>query len=64
MRSLSFVYFRALLLCLFLYGVAGCSQKEREDAAENTKNAVQKAYDKTTGVLKDVAEGINDAVYK
>lgn len=64
MRSLPFVYCSALLLCLCVCGLAGCSQKDKEKAVENTKNAVQKAYDKTTQVLKDVAEGINDAVYK
>lgn len=64
MRSLPLVYRSALLLCFYVCGLAGCSQKDKEEAVENTQNAVQKAYDKTTQVLKSVAEGINDAVYK
>lgn len=64
MRSLPLVYYSVLLSCLCVGGLAGCSQKDKEEAVENTRNAVQKAYDKTTQVLKDVAEGINDAVYK
>ncbi len=64
MKSLGLTYCGALLLCLCVYGLAGCSQKDKKETVENTQNAVQKAYDKTTQVLKNVAEGINDAVYK
>lgn len=53
-----------LVLCLCVWFGLGCSKKDNEEAVENTKNAIQTAYDKITGMLKDVAEGINDAVYK
>lgn len=53
-----------LVLCLCVCLGLGCSKKDNEKAAQNTENAVRKAYDKITGVLKDVVEGINDAVYK
>lgn len=64
MRSPPLFYYSTLLLCLCVCGLAGCSQKDKGEAVENTESAVQKAYDKTRQVLKNVAEGINDAVYK
>ncbi len=64
MKTSEFIYCNTLLLFFCVCGAVGCSQKEKDEAVENTTNAIQKAYDKTTQALKNVAEGINDAVYK
>lgn len=40
-----------------------CTQKEQEQARDNTSNAVNDAAKAVTGFLRDVADGINDAVY-
>ena len=63
MKSLLLIYSSVLLLCLCICLGSGCKQK-KEEVAQDSQNAVQKAYDKTTGVLRNVVEGINNAVYK
>ena len=51
----------SLIGCLAL---SGCSEEKTPPVVKDTGNAVEKAYDKTTGALREVAEGVNDAVYK
>ena len=54
----------ALALCLCLGLCTGCSDKNKtEDNIERAGHSVQKAYDSTTNVIKDVVEEVNDAVY-
>jgi hypothetical protein len=63
-----FMFFRAALaivvmsLCLGLF--LACSDDERtKQHFERAGNSIEKAYDTTTNAIKDVVEGVNEAVY-
>ena len=59
---------RVIVLAMALWALiavtSSCTKKDVEEAAEDSANAVEKAYDKTTGVMKNAVEGVNKAVYQ
>ena len=50
-----------LLGCLLL---SSCTEKKQPQEIKDTQTAVGKVYDTTTNTLREVVEGVNNAVYK
>ena len=50
-----------VLACVLL---CGCSKEDTPPEVKDAGTAVEKAYDTTTGALRNVVEDVNDAVYK
>jgi len=59
--------FSLAVFCAGLLFCQGCSKEEKPRIKEDIKdaeNSIEKAYDRTTDAMRDVVDGINDAVYK
>jgi len=55
---------RRLLLVVACVLCCGCSKENTPPELQDTGSAVNKAYDTTTGALRNVVEDVNHAVYK
>ncbi len=58
------IYFLGIAACALALSSVGCSQRETTRARKDTGHAVNEVVDATRGALKQVSEGINNAVYK
>ena len=56
-------FFILAAVCVLALVSVGCTKKEQQRAQERTSDAVNDAFDATTDVLRNVASGVNNAVY-
>ena len=58
---------KALLMmvavCALVLSSIQCKKEEQQRAKDRTENTLNNAFDATTDVLRNVASGINNAVY-
>jgi len=53
-----------IALGVVVFTLAQCTKQEQQNTQKRTTDAVDDAYTFTTDALRNVAEGVNDAVYK
>ena len=53
-----------IVLGVAVFTLAQCTKQEERRTQERTTGAVDDAFTFTTDALRNVAEGVNDAVYK
>lgn len=53
-----------IVLCMVVFTLSQCTKQEEQNTRERTAEAVNDAFTLTTNALRNVAEGVNDAVYK
>jgi hypothetical protein len=61
-----YTYLFAVYLFLNLLMLCGCAEKDKaaaEKEMEKAGSSIQKAYEKTTDVIRNAVEDVNDAVY-